>query len=1231
MKEFGRIPRRKKGTSEEVRAENKLAKRFSDHRDSIPNDVMLELQALECATPSESAAVSAALQRSALSGSLQTLVEDVKQFGRIPIRNHGTSEEARAENNLAKRFLEHRESIPGDVMLELQDLEESRAVSAAAQRAATEEFKRKQKTDELLQQVREFGSWPKESAQRPLAERQLAWHIRKTRKAKHFSPEQEAELQTLQQADTKSDGRMQQTKIEEVMQQVRDLGRFPKESAGRSVAERQLGWLVRKGLKAKQFSPEQEAELQALQQAERDGKTRLRIAEAEERPNPMEGFAEEAGNRIDQDLLLLESGIRNKAILRRLATYKELVSSRGAPQPAQHREFAQRYAERVRRALAAPAGKSCYVPGGEVEGNQLRVFSNRAVMTGPLVCQLCDCDFLIEEDFARHKQCNHAGEAEYRKRVLYLMAHAGCRPITAQEKRIMVQNFAYFQQFCHPGSKANRFSGGGAVPRSEAACVVCAQKDYLEHRHKLSLFGAVPEERVFEHCADSASDRDDLSDGEADAPPKRALVKHRGVYYLQSPELVQKLLDVDRYRQRWPLIPCEQLHASSVQHPEHPEWRWLLHSRRVPVVAPPEATAGTCGASQPAADRSGGASQPADERPPCAGVGDANALVWVCWDCLNDLCAKKPKMPLNALVNDNWIGRELMLVRNASKATKMLAPLGRCCWKQVRLGKGAPDVQQKGISGNTILFAQPTAQIPTMELPPEQGALVDSLNIVFSGAAHKLHKAYWATVKRGEYMQIVRERKLQCATFSEVSVREDVAPTRLPEDGVPDHIEACLQPVDGVDKAPVRLLGPASRAPEVGRDDEAGDESDEEKETDKDGEAAEQPDMAYLHENVAEFTVAVDPVHDIAPVRMMQALQGTLVALQEQAARIAKNEVTPTVADSSGALQPVADEGGRHTMRSMVLDVQSAARSFDERAQVVLEKAQAGADACRAVGPHSLSVPTQKPLSSFDSRSWPACYTEFWFGDGAPNLERERPMLFEQVFPRNTTYATSVDSGVDPLIAVCRLGLHVLIAVSRGGLHPLIAVSCLYLRALIAVSRLDLHVLITVSRLDLHPLIPLSRLDLHVSIAVSRLDLHMLIAVSRLDLYLLIALFRLDLHVLIAVSRLDLHALIAVSRLDLHVLIAVSRLDIHPLNARLRLDLHVFIAVSRFFVLRGRTAPHQPGGARVLSRDRRGALRGSLPEPLQLARNHCCLRRRDPPAAALERHSGGDWQERLRH
>ena len=114
-------------------------------------------------------------------------------------------------------------------------------------------------------------------------------------------------------------------------------------------------------------------------------------------------------------------------------------------------------------------------------------------------------------------------------------------------------------------------------------------------------------------------------------------------------------------------------------------------------------------------------------------------------------------MPLNALVNDNWIGRERVHVRGASKAPKMLASLGRCCWKQVRLGKGVPDVQQKGITGNTILFAQPTADIPSMELPPARDALVESLNVVFSAQNHNLSKAHWATVKRAEDMQIMRE------------------------------------------------------------------------------------------------------------------------------------------------------------------------------------------------------------------------------------------------------------------------------------------------------------------------------------------------------------------------------------------------------------------------------------------------------------------------------------------
>ena len=406
------------------------------------------------------------------------------------------------------------------------------------------------------------------------------------------------------------------------------------------------------------------------------------------------------------------------------------------------------------------------------------------MLSGPLVCQLCDADFITEREFGKHKDCEHAGEKEYRKRVLYLVSKAGCRPITGQEKRIMVQNFARFQQFSRPGAKGNYFADCEEVPRAEAGCAICSQKDWLEHRHKLGLFGCVPyASDVLSVNAPAAEehalDEEDEAGKSSATPIASTLLKHRGVYYIQSPAKVHKFLDVDRYVGRWPLIPGEELHASSVEHPEHPEWRWLLHTRRVPVLentshgnAPlMENAARGSGASQPAALSS--ASQPAagcvlQDRPPCAGVGDSDGIVWACWECLSSLGTVKPSMPLNGLTNDNWIGREKKHVRDASTATKMLSSLARCCFKQVRLGKGAPDTRQKAICGNTIFLAQPTAEIPSLTLPPPDDALVDSgFNVIFTRSVHDLSSAHWATVKRAEYLRIVRERKKECASFAD--------------------------------------------------------------------------------------------------------------------------------------------------------------------------------------------------------------------------------------------------------------------------------------------------------------------------------------------------------------------------------------------------------------------------------------------------------------------------------
>ena len=238
--------------------------------------------------------------------------------------------------------------------------------------------------------------------------------------------------------------------------------------------------------------------------------------------------------------------------------------------------------------------------------------------------------------------------------------------MTGQEKRLIVQNFAHFQQFSRPGAKGNTFARIPEVPRCETACVFCQRKDWIEHRHKLNLFGQPPtgasQLGAAQEAAASSGSGADVDN--ADEDPEQAqdygiagsLLKHGDVHYLQSPELVHALLDVDRYVARWPLIPVAELHASSVQHPSHPDWRWLLHVRRVPVK--PFAEKPDCDASQLADTLTSDAPPGHDTRPRCAGIGDENNLVWTCWDCLQDLGAKKPKMPVYACANDNWDGRK---------------------------------------------------------------------------------------------------------------------------------------------------------------------------------------------------------------------------------------------------------------------------------------------------------------------------------------------------------------------------------------------------------------------------------------------------------------------------------------------------------------------------------------------------------------------------------------------
>ena len=907
--------------------------------------------------------------------------------------------------------------------------------------------------DALVQDILALGHQPRQRSG-DAAEVTLYKKLRRARQSGALTDQQEEQIKTLPVAAAV-----------ELMRSIRTLGRLPRKQ--NSPEESQLWWRLKRGRTGGILTEEHLRELDAMT-AEVLG----RLPETDALPDPRDPFSEAAANRLEQDLLMMANGLRTKAVKARCARYRRYVS-----EPALRDDpVVLKYKDEVARVMAAPAGKLSYVAGRDIRGDELRQFSEEPKMTAPIVCQLCDCDFVSDGEFHRHVEADHTSMDEYRKRVIYLLEMQGPRALTAQEKRVIVQNYAHFQQFSRPGTGGNTFTTGVKdVPRCETACGVCQRKDFIEHRYRLNLFGDIPEGRVTVDTAQKPADAEE-------AAPRGNLVKHDGVYYIQNVDAVHELLDVERYAKRWPLIPREDLHASSVQHPRDPGRRWLLHVRRVPcrasapgdaagtpAVPPPPAppsgvdprrrlrgktacprqVANTSGASQPGSrdTRGAGASQPGitgvgasqpdmpcgprtdrpfsaapsipcvgasqpgttgvgasqpgepagADRPSCAGVGDPRGFTWACWDCVSDLGAAKPKMPVFACANDNWIGRERDCARTASRATKMLASLGRCCWQQIRLGRQKdPAVQETALVGNTIFFAQPTADVPCMELPPPQDALLDTLNVVFTRTTTDLSKAEWAVVDRASYMDLVRQRAKECPVFAHVRIREDIADTRLPERGVPEHILACAVEVEGAQHAPARLDGPAARAPERGRHDEAGDESD-----DVDDEAeGEGIVRAAAEEDVPEDAIAVDPAQDVGPVKKLRALQVRIEQLQEHARTVAANERAAMVEGADGALQPVVDEGGRDVVRTMVLDLQNTAGSIGEAERIQAEQAVAESDVRLTVSPEALAIPTEGPLDSFGPRAWPACYVEWWFGDGAPGLSRDRPMLFEQVARR---------------------------------------------------------------------------------------------------------------------------------------------------------------------------------------------------------------------------------------
>ena len=112
--------------------------------------------------------------------------------------------------------------------------------------------------EQLMDEISQLGHVPTRASTASAKEKRLYFRLARARTVGSLTKEQEAAFDKLAQAS--------RTKV---VQQVRDLGHYPKANAGRSLAERQLAWKLRTVVNAKQLSPEQEAELQALRRLSR--------------------------------------------------------------------------------------------------------------------------------------------------------------------------------------------------------------------------------------------------------------------------------------------------------------------------------------------------------------------------------------------------------------------------------------------------------------------------------------------------------------------------------------------------------------------------------------------------------------------------------------------------------------------------------------------------------------------------------------------------------------------------------------------------------------------------------------------------------------------------------------------------------------------------------------------------------------------------------------------------
>ena len=648
-------------------------------------------------------------------------------------------------------------------------------------------------------------------------------------------------------------------------------------------------------------------------------------------------------------------------------------------------------------------------------------------MQPPRTCCLCGKGFIDSPALWKHCELEHHSWAEAAKRTLWEAEQLEAMPLLPPDKRRIIKQFTNALVISRPAQ--SHFGRDKVCMRQRVACATCAKVAWIDDCYPCFLFQdcpdeAKPREKKRADASDTeASDgsepdaeEEEVADEEAFATEQRRgrLLKDENGYYVFDAHEIHKLLDVQTYIEAWPQIPAEELHASSVRHPSHPEFRWLLNTRRIPLQASCSDSVATEHAL-----------------PKCAGVGIKDRPLWLCKACTTSLCRPEPVMPFFALANWNWGGRLHPLYYNLSIATKALLGLAImiCRLVVLRHSKHEED-QEKGFVGNTILLAQPRPQQIMRALPPADDEVSKYLSVCFNSqkmTTADVGKHQALKIDPEEYIRCSELRRKVCPVFAEVQIDQEQIRTQWPERAVPAAILEGAQSMDTLHTFKPTLDGPATmkastcnlppqdQGPEVIDDGgaaatEHGQCADDGAATEHgscadDGAATEHIDASALPLDLpAEFLIGVQEEDAQAqdPIDLLVVFQKKLELVQEAGKRLHKLEErrvqakgTEAAADAATALTAVKAKHG-----TALVELQTVTTKMGDAYQQRLTEALASASMAdgKASAARTLRISSGKPVNVFDAAAWPTAFVEFFYGDCAPNLARPRSVGLRELF-----------------------------------------------------------------------------------------------------------------------------------------------------------------------------------------------------------------------------------------